>query len=231
LAGSFNQMIEHLHQSQENMVGSELKYRRIIEGSKDAIIIADSGGSIHDINNSGLELLGQNHRDDQEKHPFLQDFFVSEASRGEFLAMLEKMGFVKDYETVFNQATGSQVHVLLSATTSQPDGVNDGGIECIIKDITERKKMEMRMRQADKLASLGQLAAGVAHEINNPLSIVLGYTKFLKKSAGSTAWKDDFEIISNNAGMCKKNVEDLLNFARQTKTQPPEVEIMCYSHL
>lgn len=84
----------------------------------------------------------------------------------------------------------------------------------------ERKEMEERVRQADKLASIGQLAAGVAHEINNPLSMILGYTKMLRKecsAAGSSQAKEDLDIVYQNATICKKIVEDLLNFSRQTK--------------
>ena len=82
----------------------------------------------------------------------------------------------------------------------------------------ERKEMEERMLQADKLASLGRLGAGVAHEINNPLSVILGYTNMLRlkyTDAGQT--KDDLDIVNNNARLCKKIVEDLLNFSRQSK--------------
>lgn len=86
------------------------------------------------------------------------------------------------------------------------------------KSEEEKNDMEERVRQADKLASIGQLAAGVAHEINNPLSLILGYTKMLRKecsSGGQT--KEDLDMVYSNARLCKKIVEDLLNFSRQTK--------------
>jgi signal transduction histidine kinase len=88
----------------------------------------------------------------------------------------------------------------------------------LTKSEEERKTMEERVRQADKLASIGQLAAGVAHEINNPLSLILGYTKLLRKECpahGQT--HEDLDVVYNNARICKKIVEDLLNFSRQTK--------------
>ena len=225
LADSFNHLVDHLRQSQENLATSELKYRRIFEGSKDAIIIADSTGLIHDINNSGLELLAVGSDRAEIRKLYLPDLFVSDMSREDFFCILAKTGFVKDYETVFRKTSGLEVHVLVSAICKQADGVGCEGYECIIKDITERKKMEMQLRQADKLASVGQLAAGVAHEINNPLSIVLGYTKFLKKELKEPALQDDLDIIYNNAETCKKIIEDLLNFSRQTKTQPTEADI------
>jgi signal transduction histidine kinase len=79
--------------------------------------------------------------------------------------------------------------------------------------------MELQLRRTERLASIGQLAAGIAHEINNPLSIVLGYTKMLRQDASEPSLREDLDIISSNAGMCKKIVEDLLNFSRQSKTR------------
>ena len=90
----------------------------------------------------------------------------------------------------------------------------------------EREKIEERLRQADKLASIGQLAAGVAHEINNPLSIVLGYTKLIMKNPPvDDRIKEDLRVIHKNAEICKKIVEDLLNFARQKKTRYVQADV------
>ncbi len=82
----------------------------------------------------------------------------------------------------------------------------------------EGKVMEERLRQADKLASIGQLAAGVAHEINNPLSLILGYTKMLRKQYSLEGQaREDLDVVYNNAKLCKEIVQDLLNFSHQTK--------------
>jgi signal transduction histidine kinase len=85
----------------------------------------------------------------------------------------------------------------------------------LTKSEEERKAMEERVLQADKLASIGRLGAGVAHEINNPLSLILGYTNMLRKQCPDTGQaKEDLDIVYNNARLCKKIVEDLLNFSR-----------------
>ena len=96
----------------------------------------------------------------------------------------------------------------------------------LAKSEEERKEMEERVLQADKLASIGRLGAGVAHEINNPLSLILGYTNMLRKECPDTAQaKKDLDIIYNNAQLCKKIVEDLLYFSRQTKTNRVPTDI------
>ena len=224
LAESFNLMIDNLKKSQDELTVSESKYRRIFEGSKDAIIVADCQGFITDINNSGAELLGFAGKSDLINKASIHDFFVSEGCLGELLGRMEREGFVKDYEAVLRKEGGGEIHVLISATYRKDEHNDVCGYECIFKDITERKRMEEQIRQADKLASIGQLAAGVAHEINNPLSVVLGYTGLLMKESEGQA-KEDLAVVQNNAGLCKKIVEDLLNFARQTRPRYEKADI------
>jgi iron only hydrogenase large subunit-like protein/nitrogen-specific signal transduction histidine kinase len=84
------------------------------------------------------------------------------------------------------------------------------------------KTTQEQLHNAEKLASIGQLAAGVAHEINNPLGTIMLYTSLIDKeisniSNGQNPVKDDLELILNEAKRCKNIVANLLNFARQGK--------------
>lgn len=78
-----------------------------------------------------------------------------------------------------------------------------------------------QLHSAEKLASIGQLAAGVAHEINNPLGTIMLYASLLKKTIDKKAVEantdDDLNLIINEANRCKNIVSNLLNFARQGK--------------
>jgi signal transduction histidine kinase len=93
----------------------------------------------------------------------------------------------------------------------------------IARDITEHKLLETQLIQTEKLASLGSMSAGVAHEINNPLAVILGFSEMLLDKA--TPGTREFEIlktIERQGNNCKKIVENLLTFARipeKTKTE------------
>jgi len=96
-------------------------------------------------------------------------------------------------------------------------------IVCYAKDVTQQKQVERRMQQSEKLVALGQLAAGVAHEINNPLGIILCYTDLLKEDLGNLPDKvGDLGIIEKHVKNCQRIVHDLLSFAcNQETTRAP----------
>ncbi|MCA1742486.1 MAG: DUF3365 domain-containing protein, partial [Desulfovibrionales bacterium] len=98
----------------------------------------------------------------------------------------------------------------------------DGELESIIRyarDITDQKKVEKRIQQTEKLVSMGQLAAGVAHEINNPLGIILCYLELLKRQlADFPQGLKDLHTIEKQTLNCKRIVTDLLHFSRRQES-------------
>jgi two-component system NtrC family sensor kinase len=85
---------------------------------------------------------------------------------------------------------------------------------------------QQELLHKEKLASMGQLAAGVAHEINNPLGTILLFSDVMYKEAGaSDPRRDDLKMIINEANRCKNIVADLLNFARQQQVNAQETDI------
>jgi signal transduction histidine kinase len=78
--------------------------------------------------------------------------------------------------------------------------------------------VEQALRQSEKLAHMGQLSAGIAHELNNPLGVVIMYSNLLLEECGKdTQLKEDLELIVEQAGRCKSIVGGLLNFARKNQ--------------
>ena len=94
------------------------------------------------------------------------------------------------------------------------------GVLRYAKDITLEKQVEQRIQQTEKLAALGQLGAGVAHEINNPMGIILCYTDLIRRQLANAdpvepaPIQQDLAVIEKQAKTCQRIVADLLNFAR-----------------
>ncbi len=86
---------------------------------------------------------------------------------------------------------------------------------------------QQQLVRTEKLASVGQLAAGVAHEINNPLGSVLLYADILRKETPATdeQRRDDLDMIIREATRCKTIVNDLLNFSRQNEVMAQETDL------
>ncbi|MEE9150392.1 MAG: PAS domain S-box protein, partial [Thermoplasmata archaeon] len=86
-------------------------------------------------------------------------------------------------------------------------------------DLTERKKMEEQLMVTDRLASIGELASGIAHEINNPLTSVIGFTELLAEREVPDDIKDDLLFINKEAQRTAQIVQNLLTFARKHKQE------------
>jgi signal transduction histidine kinase len=94
--------------------------------------------------------------------------------------------------------------------------------------VASLKEQQHRLLQSERLASVGRLAAGVAHEINNPLGVILGYTRLLRKKAvGPLA--EDLAVVEEEVLRCQEIVEGLLDFSRpvQAGTQPVDLRALC----
>ena len=217
--------IAQLQASEENLEKSEKKYRSIFEGSMDLIFLADTRGGIVDINEAGIKMLGYTTREAFLDSTTLSETLVEPGVEALFKEISSK-GFIKDQEYTLRARDGSELKVLFSCTTVTDGKGEVTGFEGIIKDITRRKDMEQRLLQTDKLASLGQLSAGVAHEINNPLGLILGYTQLLLKGKSKGQQQvEDLKTIEKHSRNCKRIVEALLNFARRTETKRAAVDI------
>ncbi|MFH1732240.1 MAG: [Fe-Fe] hydrogenase large subunit C-terminal domain-containing protein [Planctomycetota bacterium] len=81
------------------------------------------------------------------------------------------------------------------------------------------------LMQAEKLASMGQLAAGIAHEVNNPLGVVLLYSHMLLDQVQDPALRDDLKMVAEQADRCKKIVSGLLHFARRNRVLRQSVDV------
>ena len=93
-------------------------------------------------------------------------------------------------------------------------------VACHYREVTEERLLGERLVESDKLSAIGSLAGGVAHEINNPLSGILGFSQIMKRQPGrSEADLESLQVIEESAHRCKRIVESLLKVSRRSRVE------------
>ncbi|MDQ4030048.1 MAG: ATP-binding protein, partial [Actinomycetota bacterium] len=120
------------------------------------------------------------------------------------------------WEQLYRRADGSVVPVEGTTFTLHDGNGKPERVINLVTDLSERRRFEQQLVQSSKLASIGELAAGVAHEINNPLFAILGLVEFLlKESAPGTKAHERLLLVQQTGLEIKEIVRALLDFARE----------------
>jgi len=233
LAEAFNRMVASLEQGQASLQqsGQELRKTKetlenIVQSSVDAIVATDPSGRITFSNRSMQEMLfGQaGHKENLLGKPMAQFYSggIGEAKR--IMAILRERGRLLNYETTLI-SKGRVIPILTSASLLKDEGGEVVGTLGIIKDLTEKKKLEESLKKAqaelghkEKLAAIGRLASGVAHEMNDPLTSILTFSNLLREETKEgEPCRESLDIIIKEATRARRIVGDLLSFSREAK--------------
>ena len=211
---------------------SEERYRGLFDRSLDSVYLHDFEGNFIDANEAALTLLGY----EREEIPSLNfALLLSEDQFPKALQTLEELkatGSQKELtEFRLRRKDGGYAYVETKASVIYHDG-KPYGILGVGRDITARKRMEAERKEleqkaqlASRLASVGEMAAGIAHEINNPLTGVIGYAQLLAGKDIPEDIRKDIKTIDEGAQRVAGVVERLLAFARQQKPERDYVDI------
>ncbi len=205
---------------------SEYQYKSLIENANDIIFTATWDGVINSINKAGCsffnmkvdELIGKNFTE-----------FCSNEQTVHLLSKLIREVFdfgVNRKTTISLEVVDNEYWLNINFSLLLDEDNKPYAVLGIARDITSEKikEKEEQMYQAEKLASMGTLAAGVAHEINNPLAIILGFTDLLlEQTPPESGAYNMLKTIEKHALTAKKVVEGLLSFARF----PEQKEELC----
>ncbi|HEY83558.1 MAG TPA: PAS domain S-box protein [Chloroflexi bacterium] len=216
-------------QAEDALKESEERFRRLFEDSADAILLLEKNRFV-DCNQAALKILELDSKEQlRNTHPAdvspkrQADGQLSTKKAEEMITLAWEENRYR-FEWIHRRANGENfpVEVLLTPMVHQGKKM----LHTVWRDITERKKLEEQLRQSQKMEALGQLAGGVAHDFNNMLTVIQGYSGLLLKNLdkNSPAHKD-ISQIQGAAEQAAMLTGQLLAFSRRQIMRPALINI------
>jgi PAS domain S-box-containing protein len=212
---------------QEALVQAEEKYRSIFENAVTGIFQTTLDGQIINANQAFARILGYD--SPQELSNAITDLsrelYVHPERRSELLSLVNEQGMVREFEVQFYRKDRSIAWITLSVRAVRGNG---GGIiymEGTAQDITDRKALEFRLLQAQKMEAIGTLAGGVAHDFNNILAAINGYAEMTKRRLSEGEVYGYVERILQASDRAKTLVGQILTFSRTVDRQVGPVDL------
>ncbi len=208
-------------QAEVALLESEGKYHAIFSEARDGIALIDGEtGMITDCNAEFERQTGRDITELQSMHIWeLSPPDQTEMASSVFLEGREKGG-LGSTEMLLVRPQGDRIPVEFTARAVEIAGRQY--MQSISRDITERKTMEEQLIVTDRLATIGELASGIAHELNNPLTSVIGFSELVMRKEVPEEAREYLEIINREAKRTSGIVRNLLTFARkQAPTKEP----------
>ena len=188
----------------------------------DAIIIHDMNGRILDVNQRSLEMLGYDKKQlisipILKLHPATE----LEVTENAFKETSEK-GYAR-FESKFKKADGSIVDVEVSSRITD---MEKGFIQGIIRDVTERNKLQAQLQQAHKMESIGTLAGGIAHDFNNILSPIMIHSEMaMMDLPPDSPIRHSLEQIFKAGERARDMIKQVLAFSRQRQQEKAPIKL------
>ncbi|HLC40139.1 MAG TPA: GAF domain-containing protein, partial [Methylomirabilota bacterium] len=190
-------------------------FGQAIRSIGEAVVITDLEGTTLFVNDAFTKMRGYTEAEVVGKPAMLMD---ARQDPGEFAGFLNGIiqGGEVQREMYVRRKSGEEFPILLTATPVLDEAGRSVALIGVSRDLSQVKELQDQLIQTEKLAATGQLAAGVAHEINNPLSVILGFSDLALRKRPAEALADDLETIRNEALRAARIIRDLLAFARPT---------------
>jgi PAS domain S-box-containing protein len=223
------QDLRHLHSELQSAVYRKEQFiAHILEESADAILTVDSDQAVV-IWNRGAEAIFGFRQEEIVGKPIT--LLVPVSRRDELLQIeteTRRCGAVNNRIAQWLTKEGNPLQVILTSTAIRGGSGNYLGSSFVIKDVTRQREMEEGVRQAEHIASIGQLATGLAHEIKNPLAGIQGAIDVIKEHSSIEFERSILSEVSSQVRRIDRIVRDLLNYA---KPKTPELKSLCLATL
>jgi len=223
---TYREELEHNVKERTREIEETKQYlENLLENANDVIYTLDTEQRFTYVN-SKIEAWGYR-KDDLLGRPYL--VLLSKRHRGRRLKSTLDIGAKQVYEVEVVTRTGEPRAVMVSVSPLHGSEGAILGVLGIARDMTETKKLEQRIRNSEQLASVGRLAAGVAHEINNPLGGILNCLYNLRKGTLSPSRQEEYRVsMEDGVRRVQKIVRQLLDFSQQHE---PEFALTDINHV
>jgi two-component system, cell cycle sensor histidine kinase and response regulator CckA len=192
-------------------------HQSLFDNATDGIMVLDRNGIIMNVNERACEIHGFSKEALVGSHSSLLEV---DENRGTVAERMQKLfdGESLVYETVHYKKNGSRIFLEVS---SKAIPIHDEVfVQSFQRDITEKKKIQEHLFQAQKMDSIGMLAGGIAHDFNNVLTAILGYTDLIRKDVGANEKVlGRLSVIENAARSAGRMVSQLLGFSRKSEIE------------
>jgi two-component system NtrC family sensor kinase len=199
--------------------------QKILNTTQSMILVLDTAGLISYANRRAFE---SGYREDELIGHRLVDW-VEAAQREDFEAALETTAHghqVENLELRVRRSDTSMGHFSISLSPMRDEQGAVNSVVVVMTDITDAVLLQAKLAHSEKMATIGRLVSGVAHEVNNPLAAILGFTDLLLENpAIPDNAREDLQIILHETQRTKDIVQDLLSFARQRPVQRELVHV------
>lgn len=219
LADSMNSMVETVKETFDEIILNKNKLIAIIENIADGIFVTDLDERITEFNRSAELITG--YKKDEVIGRYCEEVFKTKLCK-DTCALRNKEVVIYNKETTFITKNGDERIAIVSSALIKDS--NDHVIAAVqtFRDVTEEKKSIATFFHTEKMVAIGEMASAIAHEVNNPLSNIIGYSKLLMMN--SDLDKDilqKLQIINEQSTKAASIVQSLLNFSRrgEGKTQ------------
>jgi len=224
MALSLNTYIKNLKEAEKNITRQQQLFKTILDVTPDLVSLQDNKLVYKAVNPAFRKYFSLNEPDIVGKSD--ADIFPpkkAEIFMNEDLEVL-RTGIPLSKEVLIGKGQGKHWFHMVKVPVYDEDGI--AGLLLTARDITEMKKFQEKLIQTVKMDELGKLAGGVAHEINTPLGIILGYAQLLMEDLPRDS--EDYEflrIIEKQTHICRRLVADLLNFSRVSDSRMEEMDL------
>ncbi len=204
--------VKNLEKTKSELQKSDERFRAIFDNIQEGFYQASMDGKLIMANPVAVKLMGYSSFEEVDGLEMKQ-FYEDPNEREKLIDEINKYGSVNGFEVKIKRKDGGRSTVLVNSHLRKNNNGDILGVEGSLVDITERKTLESELLQAQKLESIGQLAAGIAHEINTPVQYIGDNTQFVKD-----AFDDLNEVIDS--------FKELFNTAKQGKVKDELLEQM-----